>query len=118
MNMVPPGGKHLLVDYWGILEDLLDDEERIKQILIDGAILGGATILSSHMHHFGENYGVSGVIVLAESHVSWHSWKVENYCAIDIFMCGNCDPEKTEEYYRDTFQPLQSKVKMHIRGNF
>jgi len=115
--MVPAGGKHLLIDYWDIREELLDDVSKIQEILIAGAELGGATVLFSYMHPFGEDYGVSGVIVLAESHISWHSWKDENFVAIDIFMCGNCDPEITENYFNKMFQPLRSVKHLRMRGN-
>ena len=52
----------------------------------------GATILHGHFHHFGPNSGVSGVLVLAESHVSIHTWPERDYAALDIFVCGDCNP--------------------------
>jgi S-adenosylmethionine decarboxylase len=83
-------GMHLLVDLWGASN--LDDPALIDAALREAAIIAGATILHSHFHHFTPNGGVSGVVVLAESHISIHTWPERNFAAVDIFMCGACDP--------------------------
>ena len=64
----------------------------IDAALKEAAIIAGATILHSHFHHFSPNGGVSGVLVLAESHISIHTWPERDFAALDIFMCGACDP--------------------------
>ena len=78
-------GDHLLIEFWGAKR--LHEPEYICQALEDGARHAGATILHSHYHHFGEGSGVSGVTVLAESHISIHTWPEVGYAAIDVFMC-------------------------------
>ena len=83
-------GTHLLVDLWGATN--LSDPTAIDRTLRDAAVTAGATILHSHFHHFSPNGGVSGVIVLAESHISIHTWPERDFAAVDIFMCGACDP--------------------------
>ena len=81
-------GTHLLVDLWGATN--LADPSLIDAALRDAAVRAGATILHSHFHHFTPNGGVSGVVVLAESHISIHTWPERNFAAVDIFMCGAC----------------------------
>ena len=83
-------GMHLLVDLWGASN--LCDPDHIDRALRDAAEAAGATILHGHFHHFSPNGGVSGVLVLAESHISIHTWPERDFAAIDIFMCGACNP--------------------------
>lgn len=85
-------GTHLLVDLWKAHN--LDNLEVIDQMLREAAAVAGATLLHIHLHHFSPNGGVSGVAVLAESHISIHTWPEREFAAIDIFMCGACDPYK------------------------
>ena len=83
-------GRHLLVEVWE--GENLTDPLHIEKTLCMAAEASGATILHSHMHHFSPFDGVSGVVLLAESHISIHTWPERSYAAIDIFMCGECDP--------------------------
>lgn len=86
-------GRHVIADLHDVSAEVLGSIDFWKEILIDGAKKSGATVLSDHFHHFGEGYGITGVIVLAESHISIHTWPEKNYAAIDLFMCGSCDPQ-------------------------
>ena len=83
-------GTHLIIDLWDATN--LADPEHIDDVLREAAVATGATILHGHFHHFGPNSGVSGVLVLAESHVSIHTWPERDYAALDIFVCGECNP--------------------------
>ena len=83
-------GLHLLVEIWNA--EKLTDPDYIDKTLRAAAEASGATVLHSHMHHFSPFSGVSGVVLLAESHISIHTWPERDYAAIDIFMCGQCDP--------------------------
>ena len=85
-------GTHLLIDLWNAQG--LDDLALIEQTLREAAAASGATLLNLHLHHFSPNGGISGVAVLAESHISIHTWPEREFAAIDIFMCGACDPYK------------------------
>jgi S-adenosylmethionine decarboxylase len=114
--MVPAGGKHLLVDFCGCPSNRLNNPIEIEDLLKGAALHCGATVIFSHMHHFGDEYGVTGVIILAESHLSLHSWPEVGYCAIDAFMCGNCNPEDMMDILLNYFQPKTSKIKLEIRG--
>jgi S-adenosylmethionine decarboxylase len=91
-NGVRFAGTHLIVDLWGATN--LDDPGHIDAVLREAALATGATILHGHFHHFSPNGGVSGVLVLAESHVSIHTWPERDYAALDIFVCGDCNPYK------------------------
>ena len=107
-------GNHYLIDMWGCL--FLENDKKIKELLISAAEVAGATILHAHTHHFGEGQGVSGVVVLAESHISVHTWPERNFVAFDIFMCGNTDPDLSLELLKNRFKPNKISVKKVKRG--
>jgi S-adenosylmethionine decarboxylase len=94
-------GTHLLVDVIDAIN--LTEPAVIKKSLERAALAAGATILHGHFHSFGPGQGVSGVLVLAESHISIHTWPDRRFAAIDIFMCGKCDPMDTLPEIRKTF---------------
>ena len=107
-------GDHLLIEFWGA--DHLAEPEYICRALEDGARAAGATILHSHYHHFGDGAGVSGVTVLAESHITIHTWPETGYAAIDVFMCGEAKPHLAIEVLREEFSARDVVVKTHLRG--
>jgi S-adenosylmethionine decarboxylase len=107
-------GAHLLVDLWGAKR--LDDPVYIDAALRAAAEAAGATILHGHFHHFSPNGGVSGVLVLAESHISIHTWPERDFAALDIFMCGACDPRKSIPVLERAFAPERAEVEERLRG--
>jgi S-adenosylmethionine decarboxylase len=107
-------GTHLLVDLWGACN--LTDPERIDQALRAAADAAGATILHGHFHHFSPNGGVSGVLVLAESHISIHTWPERDFAAIDIFMCGACNPHDSLPALQAAFAPRSVILGEQRRG--
>ncbi len=107
-------GTHLIIDLLGA--ERLDDLEHIERTLRDCVDSAGATLLHIHLHHFTPNGGVSGVAVLAESHISIHSWPECGYAALDVFMCGAAEPERTVEVLRQAFRPARLVVGEHLRG--
>lgn len=107
-------GLHLIIDLWGA--ERLDDLEFIEATLRDCVDAAGATLLHIHLHHFNENGGVSGVAVLAESHISIHSWPEHAYAAMDIFMCGETEPHRAVDILRDAFKPERVEIGEHRRG--
>ena len=107
-------GTHLLVDLWDATN--LACPEHIDSALREAAITAGATILHSHFHHFTPNGGVSGVVVLAESHISIHTWPERAFAAIDIFMCGACDPHEAIPVLRRAFSPGRIDLNEERRG--
>ena len=107
-------GRHLIIDLWGCQQ--LDNLSFIERTLRDAAKIAGATLLHIHLHHFTPNGGVSGVAVLAESHISIHTWPERGYAALDIFMCGNTQPKKAVELLKQQFQPQRIEISTHLRG--
>ena len=97
-------GNHYLIDMWGC--NYLEDEKKIKEVLVSASQAARATILHVHTHYFGKGQGVSGVAVLAESHISIHTWPERNFAALDIFMCGQTDPELSFPLAAITTVPL------------
>lgn len=107
-------GMHLIVDLWGAHD--IDSLEIVEQALIEAADRAGATVLHTHLHHFVPNGGVSGVLVLAESHISIHTWPEAGYAALDMFMCGDSDPHAGLPVLREAFRPQRMDVTEHRRG--
>lgn len=94
-------GKHLIIEVCQASH--LDDADRIEKMLIRCAVDAGATVLHTHTHVFTPSGGISGVAVLAESHISIHSWPEIGYAAMDVFMCGDTKPERAIDIIKDTF---------------
>ena len=107
-------GTHLLIDLWGAHN--LTDAAEIDAALREAALAAKATILHSHFHHFGPDGGVSGVVVLAESHISIHTWPERDFAAIDIFMCGSCNPYDSLPVLKAAFRPTSIHLGEQRRG--
>ena len=107
-------GTHLIVDLWDA--EGLDDIPMIEQTLRDSVTASGATLLHIHLHHFTPSGGVSGVAVLAESHISIHTWPERDYAALDIFMCGAADPYAAIPVLEQAFKPGRTGVEELRRG--
>jgi S-adenosylmethionine decarboxylase len=107
-------GTHLLIDLWGAKG--LDDAKLIERAFKECITACGATLLYLHLHCFSENGGISGVAVLAESHISIHTWPEREYAAIDIFMCGDAEPHKAVPILRRHFKPTNVQLGEQRRG--
>ena len=106
-------GRHLLLECWQA--NRLDDLEHIAAALREATEVSRATLLELKLHHF-EGGGVSGVAILAESHISIHTWPERGYAAIDIFMCGQADPYLAIPVLRRAFAVERLQVSEHRRG--
>ena len=113
-NGVTFAGSHLIIDLWDA--EGLGDRDRIEQALIDAVNEAGATLLHIHLHTFSDGGGISGVAVLAESHISVHTWPEKGYAAFDVFMCGDAEPRKALEVFKRAFEPGRVVVGEHKRG--
>jgi S-adenosylmethionine decarboxylase len=107
-------GDHMLVEFWGASN--LSNVEVIRESLEASAVAAGATLLHSHYHRFGDGGGVSGVTVLAESHITIHTWPERGYAAIDIFMCGECNPRDCLPSLEGALRPRQVELQTIQRG--
>jgi S-adenosylmethionine decarboxylase len=113
-NGLSYAGSHLIIDLWEA--EGLADRERIETALIDAVNAAGATLLHIHLHTFEEGGGISGVAVLAESHISVHTWPEKGYAAFDVFMCGDAQPRKALDVFKRAFNPGRVVVGEHKRG--
>lgn len=109
-------GRHLLIELGSADPTTLADPSTTEQVLRTAATATGATILSGHFHHFGEGSGVTGVLILAESHISIHSWPELAYAALDVFVCGDCDPHKAIPVIQAGFDARQVQIFDCFRG--
>ena len=107
-------GTHLLLDCWDASQ--LDNIEHIEKALRSAIEVSGATLLHIHLHHFTPNGGVSGVAVLAESHISIHTWPERDYAALDVFMCGDTQPLNTISVFKAAFETENIVVTENLRG--
>ncbi len=107
-------GSHLLIDLWGASR--LDDRRYIEEVLKRCVTACHATLLHIYLHQFSESGGISGVAVLAESHISVHTWPERNYAAFDVFMCGVATPLNAPAVLDEAFKPSDLKVKEILRG--
>jgi len=108
-------GTHLIIDLFGAKR--LDDLKHIRETLKRCVEVAGATLLHIHLHHFTPNGGVSGVAVLAEGHLSIHSWPDKGSVALDAFMGRDAKPELAIEAAKQAFRPTRAVVKEHLRAD-
>lgn len=90
--MIDTLSTHLLIELFDCDKAILDSVETIETILTKAAKAAKATPVGSRFHRF-QPTGTSGIILLAESHISIHTWPDEGYAAVDFFTCGDCKPE-------------------------
>jgi len=112
-NGVRCAGVHLIVDLYGAKG--LDDIDLVEATLRRCVDAARATLLHIHVHHFQPN-GISGVAVLAESHISIHTWPDASYAALDVFMCGKATPDACIPVLREAFQAKRVEVNEILRG--
>ena len=107
-------GTHLIVDLWHASS--LDDVDVVEAALRGAVAAAGATLLKIDLHCFTPNGGITGVAVLAESHISIHTWPECAFAAVDVFMCGDAEPHKAIEVLRHAFRPRLLTISEHKRG--
>ena len=107
-------GVHLIADFWGAVD--IGSLSKMEKALCSAIEAARATLIHIHLHHFGEGAGVSGVAVLAESHISVHTWPERDFAAFDIFMCGDCQPNEALRVLKGTFTPVHTQVVEELRG--
>ena len=109
-------GRHILVEFSGCNAEVMNDVSIIESSMIEAAKIAGATVINSTFHHFSP-WGVSGVVVIQESHLAIHTWPEYRYAAVDLFTCGDSvDPWVSFEHLKKAFQANYSAIEMN-RGS-
>ncbi len=107
--------RHLLVEYHGCNAALLDDVKGVEALMKVAAKAAGTTIVTSVFHPFAPQ-GVSGVVVIEESHLSIHTWPEHGYASVDFFTCGDGSPERAHEVLREGLEATRAEVLVVERG--
>ncbi|MAJ24349.1 MAG: adenosylmethionine decarboxylase [Rickettsiales bacterium] len=107
-------GKHIVIDLWNTTFD--NKVSTLKKIIKKAINIANAKMLHIHLHRFGKEQGISGVAVLAESHISVHTWPEREYIAFDIFMCGDTMPEMAAKYLVKFLNPKRKNINIIKRG--
>ncbi len=107
-------GKHLIADFCGALYQT--DITNIEYALREASVRAGATVLEVTLHNFANNNGITGVALLAESHISIHTWPEHDYIALDIFMCGSASPEIALDWLHVFFKPTKVRKQLLERS--
>lgn len=107
-------GVHLLAEFWGAAA--IQDPERLKELLHDAAQAGRSTIISEAFHAFSP-HGITGFVLLAESHLALHTWPELDYMAVDIFTCGDvADGRAAIAYLERELRPERVELQEVLRG--
>ena len=107
-------GTHVLLDFYHARH--LRDPAFIEAALRYAARACRATVLEVRLHQFGAHGGVTGMALLAESHISIHTWPERRFAALDVFMCGQCDARRAIAPLISRFRPLRTHISEHARG--
>jgi len=111
-------GVHFILELSGCDPDIINNLEQVRKILTEAAIRANAEILQVVFHKFSPQ-GVSGVVVISESHLSVHTWPEHSYAALDIYTCGlNTKPQKACEYIINSFKAKDVFITTLSRGEF
>jgi len=109
-------GKHILVEFFQCDEQALNDVKHIREAMIEATRRSGATMVTENFHHFSP-HGVSGVIVIMESHLTIHTWPEYGYAAVDLFTCGETvDPWIGFDVLKDKLESKEYKYFEMKRG--
>lgn len=108
-------GRHLLAEYHGCDSSVLDDLNLVETLMNEAAIAAKATVVQSAFHLFRPQ-GVSGVVIVQESHLSIHTWPEEGYAAVDFYTCGDCEPELAHAWLAQALKAKHCDLMVVERG--
>lgn len=110
-------GRHVIADFHGVSEEILNDYDFLRNSLYEAAYACGATVIGEQFNQF-EPQGVTGVLVLAESHLSIHTYPEHGFCAIDCYTCGTeVNPELAYKHLITLFKPKRTHQRNLVRGS-
>ncbi|HHW42301.1 S-adenosylmethionine decarboxylase proenzyme [Desulfofundulus thermobenzoicus] len=109
-------GRHVLAEIYGCEFDILNDIEKVEEIMVNAALEAGAEVRECVFHKFSPQ-GVSGVVVISESHLAIHTWPELGYAAVDVFTCGEkVDPWDACNYLTSHFCARHMTARETKRG--
>ncbi|MBE8365081.1 adenosylmethionine decarboxylase [Leptospira borgpetersenii] len=109
-------GKHVIAEFYECDYETINNHELVEDIMLKSVDLSGATTIKSVFHRFSP-YGVSGVVVVSESHFAIHTWPEYGYCAVDVFTCGDLiDNQAALDYLKEKFGSKNVSVAEMKRG--
>ena len=109
-------GNHLLVELYDCETNAINNHQYVEDVLVEAANISGAHVVESVFHKFNP-HGVSGVVVVSESHFTIHTWPEYGYCAVDIFTCGDLiDNHKALQFIKSRFSAKSISVMETKRG--
>ncbi len=109
-------GRHILVEADGCDSQLLNDPTQVEDIMVTAALKAGAEVREVTFHRFSPQ-GVSGVVVISESHLAIHTWPEYGYAAVDVFTCGDrVDPWDAVQYIVSRFGATRYRTQEVARG--
>ena len=109
-------GRHLLADFFGVEPARLTSQELLSECLLSAARECSLTPVAGPVFHTFPGGGITGVLLLAESHISLHTYPEGGYVAVDVFTCGRVDPRAALTPFRRAFSPRQDRVTVVPRG--
>lgn len=110
-------GEHLLIELHGCDVAIIDNTEVLQQLMEEAVQLAGATLVKSVFHSFSP-VGVTGVVVIEESHFAIHTWPEHNYAAVDLFTCSaSMDYKKAADFLAKKLDAKTQSVKLVKRGD-
>lgn len=109
-------GKHILVEFYNCDEKILNDVDKIELYMNEAAQAAKATIVESVFHIFNP-HGISGAVIIMESHITIHTWPEYGYAAVDLFTCGDSiDPWTAFEYLKEKLKSKKYETSEVARG--
>ena len=109
-------GRHILAEFFDCDPNVLNNPALVEKYMLDAALECGATIVNKCFHLFAP-HGVSGVVIISESHLAIHTWPEFGYAAVDLFTCGEqCDPKVSYEFLKRKFNSRDAKYTQLNRG--
>ncbi len=108
-------GTHLIAELFNCNEEVLNDVRKVEEVMMAAAELSKATIIQPFFHKFSP-YGISGVVVIAESHLTIHTWPEHGYAAVDVFTCGDCDFQIAMDHIKNELEAERCSIFQFQRG--
>ncbi len=109
-------GRHILAEFFECDPNVLNNPELVEKYMLQAALECGATVVNKCFHLFAP-HGVSGVVIISESHLAIHTWPEYGYAAVDLFTCGEqCDPKVSYEFLKEKFNSRDAKYSQLNRG--